>query len=102
MKHIHKLELLNLSRNKEKPYPVYICRLEGCSSFFRLEMTIGKLTLCWACKKPTEILKRHIHRKTKRIVCEDCKVKLYPTSKKPVSQEPEFDFENFVSKLGVQ
>lgn len=104
MKHIHKLELINLSRSKDKPYPVYICRLEGCTSFYRLEMTIGKRTLCWSCGKSTEILRRHIHRKTKKIVCEECKQKLYPTSKKPVSKEvgDEFDFDDFVSGLGVQ
>lgn len=102
MKHIHKLELINLSRSKDKPYPVYICRLDGCSSFYRLELTIGKKTLCWSCNKPTEILRRHVHRKTKKIVCEECKIKLYPTSKKTVSQEEEFSFEDFVSNLGVQ
>lgn len=102
MKHIHKLELINLSRNKATPYPVYICRLDGCSSFFRLDLVIGKKTLCWFCNQPTEILKRHIHRKTKKIVCEPCKIKLYPTSKKPATKEEQFDFEDFVSNLGVQ
>lgn len=102
MKHIHKLELINLSRNKEKPYPVYICRLDGCNSFFRLELVVGKKTICWSCGNPTEILRRHVHRKTKKIVCESCKIKLYPTSKVPVKPEEQFDFEDFVSNLGVQ
>lgn len=101
MKHTHKYELLDLSRQRDRSFFVYICRLPNCSHYLRYETALNKDTICWGCGEITKVLRRHIDRKTKKILCEECRTKQFPTTKTKEILEKN-DLEDFISRLGVQ
>jgi|GEM_PF-3609558 len=55
--HIHRYKKVDLSRDKDKPYPVYKCVKPVCSHYMPMDLAEGKLCECNKCGEPMVISK---------------------------------------------
>lgn len=76
MKHTHKYQKRNLTKNPKKPpYIVYACVLPNCNYYCFWELLIGKLAICWRCTKEFKLERKHINPKDSGLAkphCDDC------------------------------
>lgn len=68
MKHkVHKYVRITIG---SKGYTVMKCRLDGCTSFIRVELAVGLKCICWRCGKEFVLDERTV--KLVKPHCRDC------------------------------
>ena len=67
--HVHKYYLSYL--NDKKTFPVYICML-GCSHYRRLDIMVGKKSICWRCGEVFTFTIEQVKRKPRKPCCKSC------------------------------
>lgn len=65
-KHTHRYERRDIG--VKSPYLVYACTLPDCNHYLHPSLIPGKMSLCWHCGNPFQILKAE----AKRPKCVNC------------------------------
>lgn len=55
--HLHRYKKVDLSRDKDRPYFVYMCTKPACSHYVPVRSALGKLCECNRCGEPMIINK---------------------------------------------